>query len=182
MSIFSGRRQIALLVIDMQVNVVAKAWRRAEVIVAIQRLIRKAREAGAPVIWVRHHNAELQPGQPGWQIAPELRPEPDEPVIDKGYNDAFAETSLDRLLAGRDASGVVICGAQTDACIRATLHGALNLGFDVWLAADAHTTDDMTFYGAPAPELVIAHTNLTWPFNRLPGRVARSNTVDEISF
>ena len=60
-------------------------------------------------------------------------------------------------------------GAQTDACIRSTLHGAFIRGYDVTLVADAHTTADQTAWGAPPPDQVIAHTNLYWALQSRAG-------------
>ena len=74
------------------------------------------------------------------------------------------------MLAGRGVGRVVVTGAQSDACIRATLHGALVRGYDVTLVGDAHTTEDLTDYGAPTPDLVISHTNLYWQWASAPGR------------
>ena len=49
-------------------------------------------------------------------------------------------------------------------------------GYDVTLVGDAHTTEDLTAYGAPPPDKVIAHTNLYWNEQSAPGR--RGRTVD----
>ena len=57
---------------------------------------------------------------------------------------------------------VVVAGAQTDACIRATLHGAFVRGYDTVLVGDAHTTEDFSQYGLPPADKVIAHTNMYW--------------------
>ena len=75
----------------------------------------------------------------------------------------------------RDAEWVLTrwrrgAGAQTDMCIRSTLHGALVRGYDATLVSDAHTTEDMTQWGAPPPDGVIAHMNLYWSNQRAPGR------------
>ncbi len=73
-------------------------------------------------------------------------------------------------------------GAQTDECIRSTLHGAIGRGYDVTLIGDAHTTEDLSPWGAPPPELVIAHTNLYWGNHRAPGRTAAVVAADEVEF
>jgi hypothetical protein len=67
---------------------------------------------------------------------------------------------------------VVVTGTQTDECIRATLHGAFVRGYDTTLVSDAHTTEDLTEWGAPPPEKVVAHTNLYWQYQAGPGREA----------
>jgi nicotinamidase-related amidase len=76
----------------------------------------------------------------------------------------------------------VVAGAQTDACIRSTLHGALARGYDATLVSDAHTTEDLTAYGAPPPAQVIAHTNLYWQYTTAPGRTAGTITTAEAAF
>lgn len=73
------------------------------------------------------------------------------------------------MLAGLRVGRLIVTGAQTDECVRSTLHGALVRGYDTALVADAHTTEDLTAMGAPAPELVIAHTNLYWGHQTAPG-------------
>jgi len=93
---------------------------------------------------------------------PELTREPSEPLIHKGYGDSFEATDLESVLAGRKIGRLIVTGAQTEACIRSTLHGALVRGYDATLVADAHPTEDQTGWGAPPPEGVIAHTNLSW--------------------
>ncbi len=65
-----------------------------------------------------------------------------------------------------------MAGAQTDSCIRSTIHGALARGYDVTLVGDAHTTEDQSAWGAPPPEQVIANTNLYWQYQTAPGRTA----------
>ena len=72
------------------------------------------------------------------------------------------------MLAGLGVGRLVVVGAQTDACIRSTLHGAFVSGYDVTLVGDAHTTEDQTAWGAPPPDQVIAHTNLYWTYQTAP--------------
>ncbi len=113
---------------------------------------------------------------------PSSRPPRSEPLIAKSYGDAFAETSLEPTLAELDVGGLLVAGAQTDQCIRATLHSALVRGYDVTLVRDAHTTEDNTSYGAPSPELVIEHTNLYWTYEEAPGRSAGTAASAEVEF
>ena len=70
----------------------------------------------------------------------------------------------------------MVTGAQTDACIRSTLHGAIIRGYDATLVADAHTTEDLR-RTARRPGLVIAHTNLYWQYHEAPGRTAGTATT-----
>ncbi|NTV40561.1 MAG: isochorismatase family protein, partial [Demequinaceae bacterium] len=96
------------------------------------------------------------------------------------YGDAFEDTTLEDELARRGIGRVVIAGAQTDACVRSTIHGAFTRGYDVTLVHDAHTTEDLSSWGAPSPALVIAHTNLYWAHQTAPGRVADVASADEV--
>jgi nicotinamidase-related amidase len=102
--------------------------------------------------------------------------------VHKLYGDSFEDTALEAVLAEHGVGRLVVTGAQTDMCIRSTLHGALVRGYDATLVGDAHTTEDLTEYGAPSPEQVIAHTNLYWTWQSAPGR--RGGTVDtaEVTF
>jgi nicotinamidase-related amidase len=89
----------------------------------------------------------LEHGSDGWRIVPELSPEPSEPVVEKSYGDSFEDTRLEDVLAELEVGRLVVTGAQTDACIRSTLHGALVRGYDATLVSDAHTTEDQSEWG-----------------------------------
>ncbi|HEY1926460.1 MAG TPA: cysteine hydrolase family protein [Caulobacteraceae bacterium] len=182
MSTLQNRPNTALLVVDVQTGVVASAHARDEVVANIASLVETARDRGAPVIWVQHVSDELPRGSEAWQIAPELNPAEDEALIEKAYGDAFEETPLEDLLADLEVGGLVVAGAQTDACIRATLHGALVRGYDVTLVSDAHTTEDLSKWGAPPPGQVIAHTNLYWKYETAPGRTAGVVKTADVEF
>ena len=77
---------------------------------------------------------------------------------------------------------LVVAGAQTDACIRSTIHGAFTRGYDVVLAGDAHTSDDFTEYGMPPPDKVIAHMNGYWKWQDAPGRKADVTETAKVDF
>jgi hypothetical protein len=77
---------------------------------------------------------------------------------------------------------LVVVGAETDACIRSTLHGAITRGYDATLVSDAHTANDMTQWGAPPPDQVIAHTNLYWSYHAAPGRTAGTVNAADVEF
>ena len=182
MSNFTDRPNTALLVVDVQNDVVANAHRRDEVVASINTLVDKARAQGVPVIWVQHSDEGLVRDTDGWQYVAELQRADDEPLVHKHYNDSFEETTLESELAQRGVGHVVVSGAETDACVRATIHGALTRGYDTTLVGDAHTTNDYTQYGMPTPDLVIAHTNGYWDNQSAPGRASAVVTVADISF
>ncbi|MFF9089965.1 isochorismatase family protein [Streptomyces sp. NPDC014991] len=182
MTTLNDRPNTAVLVIDVQNDVVAGAHRRDDVIANINSLIGRARAADVPVIWVQHSDDELKKGSDSWQYVPELVREADEPLVHKSYPDSFEETELESVLARHRVGGLVVAGAQTDACIRSTLHGAIVRGYDATLVADAHTTENRTAYGAPTPEQVIAHTNLYWKWHAAPGRRGGTVNTEEVTF
>ncbi|MGW2780737.1 cysteine hydrolase family protein [Streptomyces populi] len=176
MTTLPDRPNTALLVIDMQHGAVDGAHDLAGVIANIGALVARARAEAVPVIWVQHSDDHLKYGSDAWRYVPELVRQDAEPVVHKNYGDSFEGTGLEDLLAERAVGHVVVTGAQTDMCVRSTLHGAFTRGYDVTLVGDAHTTQDLTAYGAPAPAEVVAHTNLYWKEQRAPGR--RGNTVE----
>ena len=182
MTTLPDRPHTALLVIDVQKGVVASAHDRDGVIANIGTLIERARAENVPVIWVQHSDEELQRGSESWEYVPELVRRDDEPLVHKTYGDSFEDTDLEARLAERGVGRLVVTGAQTDACIRSTLHGAIVRGYDATLVGDAHTTEDLSAYGAPPPEQVIAHTNLYWKWQTAPGRSGGTVDTKEVSF
>jgi nicotinamidase-related amidase len=182
MATLDSRPNSALLVVDVQIGVVDGAHQRDAVVANVVSLVEKARREEVPVVWIQHRTEKLAPGSERWRIVPELSPGEAEPLIEKSYGDSFEETTLESVLAGLSVGRLVICGAQTDACIRSTLHGALVRGYDTTLVSDAHTTEDATAWGAPPPDQVIAHTNLYWSYQTAPGRTAGAVATKDINF
>ena len=182
MTTLTDRPNTALLVVDVQNGVVAAAHQRDAVIANISTLVDRARAENVPVIWVQHASENLVPDTEGWKYVPELQRQDSEPLVHKKYGDSFEDTILESELAKRGVGRVVVVGAQTDACIRATLHGAFTRGYDTVLAGDAHTTDDLSEYGLPAPDKVIAHTNMYWTWQDGPGRKATVAETAKVDF
>ncbi|MEW2134756.1 isochorismatase family protein [Streptomyces sp. NPDC005435] len=182
MTTLSDRPHTALLVIDVQNGVVAGAHERDQVIANISTVIEKARTADVPVIWVQHSDEDLPKDSKEWEYVPELKRRDDEPLVHKLYGDSFEDTDLESVLADLKVGRIVVAGAQTDICIRSTLHGAITRGYDATLVTDAHTTEDLTQFGAPTPDLVIAHTNMYWNFHSAPGREAGVVKTADVTF
>ncbi|HEY3682155.1 MAG TPA: isochorismatase family protein [Streptosporangiaceae bacterium] len=182
MTTLVDRPNTALLVIDVQNGVVGEAYARDRVVANIAALVDRARAAGVEVVWVQHNNEEMIAGSESWAYVPELARLEAEALVQKEYPDSFEETALERELAARGIGRLVVTGAATDECVRATLHGALVRGYDATLVGDAHTTDDHSAYGAPPPEAVIAHTNLYWRYHQAPGRTAGTVATAEVDF
>src|SRR5580704_7927075 len=182
MTTLKDRSTTALLVIDVQNGVVADSHNRDEVIANINTLVEKARSEDVPVIWVQHSSDDLPQDSESWQYVAELQRRDSEPLVHKLYGDSFEDTTLEALLAERGVGRLVVTGAQTDACIRSTMHGGFTRGYDVTLVSDAHTTEDLSEYGAPTPDKVIAHTNLYWDWQDAPGRKGGVTPTADITF
>lgn len=178
MSTIAGRTNKALVVVDVQTAVMENVHDRDGVIARIKTIVDKCRTTGVPVVWVQHNDDELVRGSDGWRIVDELVPGSDEPVIHKSYNDAFEETDLEAELASRGVGSLTIVGAQTEWCIRSTLHGAIARGYDALLVADAHSTTDMS-ESIPATS-IIEMTNRYWCWHSVPGRSAGIVTSAEL--
>lgn len=182
MTTLKDRPNSALVVIDVQNGVVGEAHDRDAVVGNIARLVDKARAASIEVIWVQHSSEGLPIGSDEWHYVPELVRAEGEPLVPKTYPDSFEDTTLEEVLSGDGIGRLYIAGAQTDECIRSTLHGAIARGYDAILVEDAHTTEDLSPWGAPTPDKVIAHTNLYWANHRAPGRSAGTVTTDDVDF
>jgi len=182
MSKLENRPNTALLVVDVQKGVVEGTHERDAVVGNVGSLVEKARQEGVPIVWVQHSDDGLAKGSDEWRIVPELSPGDTEPLVEKSYADAFEETTLESVLSDLGVGRLVVAGAQTDECIRSTLHGALVRGYDATLVSDAHTTEDQTAWGAPPPDKVIAHTNLYWTYHKAPGRTAGTVETKDVDF
>ena len=182
MTTLPDRPNTALVVVDVQNGVVGNAHARDAVVANIATLVAKARAEAVPVVWVQHSSEELPEGTEEWQYVPELPAQPGEAVVHKQYGDSFEATTLEAELAQRGVGRVVVAGAQTDACIRATLHGAFVRGYDTVLVSDAHTTEDFSEYGLPPADKVIAHTNMYWTWQAGPGRTASVVDTAAVTF
>lgn len=183
MTALPDRPNTALLIVDVQRDVVAGAHDRDAVIANISALLERARSSDTPVIWVQHEDEGLPRGSDGWQYVEELQRDASEPLVHKHFGDSFEDTDLETILGDRKVGHLVVTGAQTDACIRSTLHGALVRGYDATLVADAHTTEDPSQYGLPLnAEQVIAHTNMYWGYSAAPGRSGATVATADVDF
>jgi nicotinamidase-related amidase len=182
MTTLPDRPKTALLVIDVQNGVMAGAHGRESVIANINALVDRARADDVPVVWVQHSDENLIRDSEEWRYVPELVRRDSEALVHKSFGDSFEDTDLEVVLAEREVGRLVVTGAQTDACIRSTLHGAFVRGYDVTLVGDAHTTEDLSEFGAPPPDQVIAHTNMYWKWHDGPGRQAGTVETADVDF
>ncbi|HZE42032.1 MAG TPA: isochorismatase family protein [Stackebrandtia sp.] len=182
MTTLPDRPRTALLVVDLQDGVLEGTHDTESVVANATTLVDKARSEEVAVVWVQQTDDNLPEGSERWQLAGGLSPRDTERRVLKEYADSFEETELESVLAAAKVGRLFVIGAQTDECVRSTLHGAIVRGYDAILVGDAHTTEDLTEWGAPSPDLVIAHTNLYWGGHRAPGRTAGTVTTKEVNF
>lgn len=175
-----NRPNSALLVIDVQNDVVAEAYKRDSVVERIQSAVEKARAKGTPVIWVQHSDAYLAIDSLGWQIVPELEPLANEPMVRKLYGSSFEATNLDEVLEKAEVGHLFLAGAETNHCVRHTAHAALERGFDITLLGDAHTTSDGEGdHGDILARQIVDEQNQGLDGYALPGRRASVSKVAE---
>lgn len=175
--------QSALIVIDMQNAVLESAWDRDGVVERTGALIDRARREGVPVLYVQHETPAYPPmrrGAHGWQVDERIAPGPGERTVGKQFPDAFAGTLLADVLDAMDVTHLVIAGAETDACVMATIYRAMSEGWHVTLASDCHTTawdgDGLT------GEQVVRHANEALSHLAYPGRVVEVVPHRDVEF
>lgn len=177
-------KKSALVIVDVQVGVVSDAWEAPRVIANVARAVDRARAAGVPVIWVQHADQQLVNGSPEWQWVPELQPQPGEVRVHKQFESSFEDTTLELELAQRGVAHVVLAGAATNWCIRATAYGALDRGYDLTLIKDAHTTKGMELEGGfkIVPEQVVQELNVVMRWLTYPGRTTTTALAADVEF
>jgi nicotinamidase-related amidase len=176
--------KVVLLVVDVQVGVMRNAWDAPRIIKNIGSAVGKARSLSVPVIWVQHSDAELVYNSPDWKLVPELLPAEGEMQIYKQFNSSFEQTPLEEILARLGATHIVLVGAATNWCIRATAYGALDRGYDLTLIKDAHTTETIELEDGIRIEAadIIRELNIAMTWLSYPGRTNSTASVDDIDF
>ena len=172
------------MVVDVQVGVMRNVWDAQRIIKSIGFAVEKARVQGVPVIWVQHSDDELVNGSPDWQFVPEMSPAKGEMRLDKHFNSSFEQTLLEETLAQLGATHIVLVGAATNWCVRATAYGALDRGYDLTLIKDAHTTETIELENGIRIEAanIIRELNIAMTWLSYPGRTNSTASVEEIVF
>lgn len=141
----------ALVVIDVNVGFTSPesplVCDLEEVVAAIRTLLGEARQAGIPVVFttVSYTESEkriaaafldkipalltLEAGSPWVEIDPRIAPREDEPVLNKLFASAFFGTALSSLLAANGCDSLIVTGASTSGCVRATVVDAIQHGY-----------------------------------------------------
>lgn len=178
-----GNKEV-LLVVDVQVGVMRNTWDAQRIIKNIGVVVEKARERGVPVIWVQHADDELVYDSPDWHIVPNLLPAEGEIRIYKQFNSSFEQTKLEETLAQLGAAHIILAGAATNWCIRATAYGALDRGYDLTLIKDAHTTEtlELSHDIRIEAENIIRELNIAMTWLSYPGRTNGAVLAEDVDF
>ncbi len=173
-----------LLVVDVQNGVMRDAWDASCVIKNVSRVVERARIQSVPVVWVQHSDEDLPHGSQEWQWVPELVPARGEQLLHKHFHSSFEQTSLEQDLAALGATHLMLAGAATNWCIRATAYAALDRGYDVTLIGDAHTTQSMELGDGSRVEAadIIRELNTAMTWLTYPGRRNGTATAEEVDF
>lgn len=155
--------QSAVLVIDVQQGLCegeAAAFDCEGTISRINLVLRKARQAGVPAVFIQHESKDghLQHGTAAWQLAHGLEVSATDKKVSKTTPDSFLRTELEALLRAAGVERIVLCGMHSEFCVDTTARRALALGFAVTLVSDAHTSAGNSAISA---QNVIAHHNAT---------------------
>ncbi|MFN2304118.1 MAG: cysteine hydrolase family protein, partial [Anaerolineales bacterium] len=106
----------------------------------ILELVDRAHQVGLPVIYIQHCDQNfLIKGSQEWQLHPDLAPENKDWRVYKENSNAFKGTKLAEILASQGVGRVIATGLVTHGCVKNTCLGALQEGYEVALASDAHS-------------------------------------------
>lgn len=150
----------AVIIIDVQRGYFDEEPRPADADVVISRinaLTARARTAGLPVIFIQHE-AQYEFGSRKWDLEQQLQVGPGDHRVRKTTPDSFLRTNLDELLSSLGVSRLIVGGYASEGCVDTTIRRAAALGYEVVIAADAHTTDDKPHASAAQ---IRAHHNFT---------------------
>ena len=178
-----GNKRV-LLIVDVQIGVMSECWDALRITRNVSRVVERARASDVPVIWVQHSEQGLPYGSSEWQLVPDLSPAEGEPLIHKQFNSAFEDTLLEQELAKLGATHMVLAGAATNWCIRATAYGALDRGYDLTLIEDAHTTGTIELENGTRIEAanIINELNIAMTWLSYPGLANGTATAEAVNF
>lgn len=151
-----------LIILDVQKGFFtpkSQLYQADQLIKNINNLIKQARNAQLPIIFVQHCGGDghpLNPKSTGHGLIEDLSIMSDDVVLLKKHPDAFQSTELNNTLNQLGVKNIILTGLQTEYCIDATCRRAYSLDYNVILVGDAHSTFDSEVLNA---QQIIAHHN-----------------------
>ncbi len=124
-----------------------------KIVPSIVNLLKKAREQGIPIIYLRdaHTRADNEmniwgqhamKGTAGSEIIPELKPEKTDIVIEKRWYSGFVDTELPSILKKLGVDTLVILGVSTDICVQNNVGHAYFSGYKTIVPRDCTASID----------------------------------------
>jgi nicotinamidase-related amidase len=164
----------ALVIIDVQKGM----WENPDyppyddvgVLDRIASLIARARTAGAPILYVQHHNLDepkhpFKPGLPGYPFHEKIAPQPGDDVTVKHKSSAFHGTDFDTKLKARRIDHLIVTGMQSEFCVNSAIRGAYERDYKITLVSDAHSTGDTRI--AKAKDIVALQNQISHDFGEV---------------
>lgn len=151
----------ALILIDVQRGLFDGEWAVHDAlptVLRLQQVAQKALAAGVPCFFVQHAESQGEPlaeGSDGWALMPQLAGLPHQ-AIHKRQPSAFLHTGLHARLQAAGKTHLLLGGAQTECCVDTSCRVARELGYEVSLLSDGHSTNDSPLLRASD---IIAHHN-----------------------
>ena len=155
----SRKHESALLVVDMlrdftDPNGLVYYPQNRVILPRVKRVVGICRSAGIPIVFLKHFNragkvdekaAAMRPncieGTWGDEIDPMLEVDQSDYVIKKRRYSGFFGTDLDLVLRENKVRNVVVVGAKTNCCIRATVTDAFYLDYNPIVVRECVATD-----------------------------------------
>jgi len=132
----------------------------------VARLMKEARDSGAPVVYSITSNAAPE------DIATVLAPKDGDPIVKSGAN-KFINTDLEKILTDRHIKTVIVTGTASEGAVLNTAAYAALKGMDVVLPVDGMSSTNP-----------YAEQYVTWHFANAPGVSAKTKLtkIDAIKF
>lgn len=142
-------KKTALLIVDVQIGMFTQPdyplYHAEELLDTLERLIKKTRIADIPIIFIQHigeSGSELDPLKNSFKVHPRIAPLSGDYIISKTRANSFHKTNLKQTLDELGIHQLIVGGIQTEQCVDTTCRGASDLGYNIILVEDGHSTFD----------------------------------------
>lgn len=129
------RSRAVVLIMDFQNGILSRT--PESVVQRAASVLKGARSAAVPVIYVMHRGGRFAADVPEAEIHPGVTPEPGERVLSKTKAGAFSTTGLDVLLRELGRDTLILMGVATSGCVLSTARWAGDVGYKFVVVSDA---------------------------------------------